>query len=160
MLLHLQIIFLIPLFLLHIVNIAAKFLLIAILLGIEIHLHLLLNCTILSLPEGLFLLLLALTISPILLCLHISLAGMQYVVSSLLCLIKLFPRLQMYNFGDLTLPLTFYSSCLSKAIRLDKSLWSSSARFLAIFAAMSLRCRVSSSSSSYTFKSIISCWGI
>ncbi len=125
-----------------------------------IHLRLLLflEIAVCLLPHRLFFLLLPLSFMSLCGDLHVTLSRPEDGSSARLGLVEFLPGLYNKETCDECVCeiryFTFYSSCLSRAIRLESSLWSSSALLRAIFAAINFRCKVSSSSSSYTFRSI------
>jgi hypothetical protein len=108
--------------------------------------------------ESLLLKLLVLALKFQLLILHVPTALHHNVGRTFTSFINLANSLQ--SSLDLNLLLTFPSSDFKSPILLHKSLRSSSALFLAIFAATSFLWRVASSSSSYGVRSISSkgCW--
>jgi hypothetical protein len=89
-------------------------------LHVEGTLLLLLHLEVDLLAEGLLLLLLPLNGVTLRLLLHVALSRHQDVARAFLGLIELLPRLEREIRSGW--PITFYSSCLSRAIRFERSL--------------------------------------
>lgn len=143
-LLDLQEVLLLPLLLLHVVDVPLDLILKVALGRIHVRPHLLLQVPVLHLAEGLLLFLLPLSLSTLGGLLEVALASTEDVIGAFLGLVEFLPGLLTVVSGTLT----FCSSCLRRAMRFERSLWSSSALLRAIFAAISFLCSVSSSSSS------------